>query len=51
MVDVLNTVKQALPKLAWEVSGKTIKFTINGIEKKTNDVATMLDAHNSIIEL
>lgn len=44
MVDVLNTVKQALPKLAWEVSGKTIKFTINGIEKKTNDVATMLDA-------
>jgi hypothetical protein len=44
MSDTLNTVKQALPKLAWEVNGKTIKFTINGIEKKANDIATMLEA-------
>ena len=44
MSDILNKVKQALPKLEWNVNGKTIKFTINGIEKKATDIATMLDA-------
>ena len=44
MSKLIDDVKTALPKLTWTVNGKTIKFAVNGLEKKVTDVATLLDA-------
>lgn len=42
--NLINDVKSALPKLEWDVSGKAIKFTVNGTDKKPEQVAQMLEA-------
>lgn len=43
-MSILEEVKAAIPNLTWERNGKTIKFTVNGVEKKSDVVAGMLEA-------
>lgn len=41
---ILDDVKTAIPNLAWERNGKGVKFTVNGVEKKSEQVAALLEA-------
>lgn len=42
-MSILEDVKKALPNLTWECNGKSIKFTVNGVDKKPNEVVGMLE--------